>query len=509
MIGNPHPRLGLLNSGFTLRLGAFYQMGAKCTTLILIFNIHQLWVGVGENGMTNAVQTPSPRLAQGPILNVSFYRFVTLGKDGPASLEALRDRLKSKAIESGLHGSILLSHEGINGFLAAEPEKLRPYLDWLFTEFPEFKGIEPKESFSSSVPFTRMLVKVKKEIITMGRPEIRPSEKTGKRIYPEELKRWYDEKKDFVIVDTRNDYEIAEGTFKNAVHYDIETFKQFPEKLEKNREELKDKPVVMFCTGGIRCEKATALAMDLGIEDVYQLEGGILKYFEEVGNAHYRGECFVFDHRTNVDPGLEARPDRVLREKQEGVKLWLEKDHPESARVFYALKAKGLNVETEFVETDSEALKALNPHGEAPVWVIGELTLYPANSILAYLDENYPETLNLTPDSAERRARMRLWLDWVDRVFMPKAERWIRERGSLSAEEAYALEASLEKDLYRLKTPLQRSRRFLVVDQPTQADFAAFAALERLRSTGFPSDYPERFTPVWEWADRVHSLIES
>src|SRR5687768_16154885 len=131
-------------------------------------------------------------MALGPILNVSFYRFVTL-----TDLEAKRDEIKSGARAAGIKGSILLSEEGINGFLAAEEKTLRPYLAWLFSVFPEFKNMEPKESFSADVPFARMIVKVKKEIIAMGRPEIRPSEKTGKRIDPKTLKNWYDEKKDF------------------------------------------------------------------------------------------------------------------------------------------------------------------------------------------------------------------------------------------------------------------------------------------------------------------------
>lgn len=440
------------------------------------------------------------------ILNVSFYRFV-----GLTNLESLRDQLKERATATGLKGSILLSEEGINGFLAAEESKLRPYLQWLFTEFPEFRGIDVKESLSTRVPFSRMLVKVKKEIITMGRPDIRPTEKTGQRIYPKQLKEWYDEKKDFVIVDTRNDYEISQGTFKNAIHYDIETFKQFPEKLEKEAANLRDKTVVMFCTGGIRCEKASALAMNLGIKDVHQLEGGILRYFEEVGGTHYRGDCFVFDHRTNVDAGLEGLRDRGLKRKVEGLKLYYHPDCPFCIRVLLALEAKGLPFEGVIVDLENipADVLSLNPYGEVPVLQSKDLTLYQSNIILSYLDENFPETQSLTPLETDRRARMRLWLDWVDNVFGAHVKSWYMEREAMNEKDRHDLEVKLEKDLYRLKTPLQRSRKFLVVDAPSQADLAAYGMLNLLRSTGFPKDFPERFTLVWQWAENVEKVAKS
>jgi UPF0176 protein len=448
--------------------------------------------------------------ARGPILNVSFYRFVEL-----QDLDELRSRLKARAIEQDLKGSILLSEEGINGFLAAPPARLRPFLEWLF-RMPPFRGMEAKESFSSEVPFARMLVKVKKEIIAMGRPEISPAKFTGKRLAPAELKHWYDTKKDFVIVDTRNDYEVTEGTFKNAVHYDIETFREFPEKFEKEAEALREKTVVMFCTGGIRCEKATALAMDLGVTDVYQLEGGILKYFEEVGPAHYRGECFVFDHRTNVDAGLEPREERRLREKAEGLRFYGRRHCAFSARVRMALDARGLPYafsESESGNVPSDILK-IAPQAESPVLVHSQagqedLVLYRSAIILDYLEEKFPELRKFQPETAERRARMRLWIDWIDGPFARDSKDWIAERDRLGPDQRYALEAKLEKHLYRLKTPLQRSRRFLVVDAPTQADLAAYSVLAPLRAAGFPTEYAERFTPVWEWFDRVGALATS
>jgi len=438
--------------------------------------------------------SPGINVRMSRILNVSFYRFTRL-----RDLPALRDRVKARALAAGLHGSILLSDEGINGFLAGEESILRPYLEWLFKEIPGLAGLQPKESFSKDIPFTRMLVKIKREIITMGRPEIIPSEKTGQNIRATELKRWYDEKKDFVIVDTRNDYEIARGAFKGAIHYDIETFREFPEKLEQEAQNLKDKTVVMYCTGGIRCEKATALALDLGIKDVYQLEGGILKYFEEVGGTHYRGDCFVFDHRSTVDAGLEAFPDKKLKEKTEGLRLFTRSESPASNCVELAIAAKGLGCGKETAETGHSA----------PVLQRADLVLRSVPTILAYLDENFPETRSLTPDTAERKARMRVWLDWVSEVFSPDAERWVSERARLSKEESHSLEVRLEKHLYRLKTPLQRNRRFLVVDDITQADLFAYAVLKRLKSAEFPRDYPERFDLVWAWMEQVAEAVES
>lgn len=426
------------------------------------------------------------------ILNVSFYRFTRLH-----GLEALRNRMKARAVADGLHGSILLSEEGINGFLAGPPEVLRPFLAWLFVEIPGLTGLQPKESFSSDIPFTRMLVKIKKEIITMGRPDVMPSEKTGKTLSPSHLRDWYESKKDFVIVDTRNDYEIAQGAFKNSVHYGIETFREFPEKLEREAGALKDKTVVMYCTGGIRCEKATALAMDLGIKDVYQLEGGILKYFEEVGGSHFDGECFVFDHRAAVDSGLKALPERKFRAKTSDLKLHVRAGEPGNERVRLAMRAKGLPFEELPLESDAPS----------PVFRAGETVIVSANAVLDHLDHEFSETRSFTPDSEERAARMRLWLEWVDQTLEPAAHEWIHNRASLSAEASHGLEVRLEKLFYRLKTPLQRNRRFLVTAEPTQADFAAYAAVKRLRDAEFPRDYPERFDLVLNWMNAFEEMI--
>lgn len=232
-------------------------------------------------------------------LNIAFYKFAELG-----ALTERRDILRARCVSLNLRGTILISAEGINGFLAGEEEPIRQLVSELREE-REFSDLEVKESWSSEIPFTRMLVKIKKEIIPMGRPDIRPTEFTGKRLLPVEFKKWLDENRDIVVIDTRNDYEVEAGTFEKAEHFNLKNFREFGDKLKEVPQEKKEKPVVMFCTGGIRCEKATALAAKEGFTDVYQLEGGILKYFELIGGEHYRGDCFVFDDRVTVDPQLK------------------------------------------------------------------------------------------------------------------------------------------------------------------------------------------------------------
>jgi predicted sulfurtransferase len=207
-----------------------------------------------------------------------------------------------------LRGTILLAHEGINGMLSGEEGDVRSFWKDL-TSYPVFKELVPKESWSHEIAFRRALVKIKKEIVPSGLPGISPAQKTGPRVFPKELKLWLDENPNLVMIDTRNDYEIEYGTFKNAVTFPLKKFRTFPDFIRSMPDEVKKNKVVMFCTGGIRCEKATAIAMELGFEQVYQLEGGLLKYFEEVGQEHYDGGCFVFDRRVSVDSKLKALMD--------------------------------------------------------------------------------------------------------------------------------------------------------------------------------------------------------
>jgi UPF0176 protein len=218
-------------------------------------------------------------------------------------LEELRTSLQELTKAHGLKGTILLAPEGVNFFLAGTRPQLAAVLE-VIRAVPGLADIAPKESPSSDQPFKRMLVKIKKEIIAFGVEGVDPARRPAKKISAQQLKQWLDEGRPVTLLDTRNDYEVRMGTFKGAVVSRIWNFRDFPAAVEKLPEELKTQPVVMFCTGGIRCEKAGPFMAMKGYADVLQLDGGILKYFEEVGGAHYEGECFVFDERVGVGPDL-------------------------------------------------------------------------------------------------------------------------------------------------------------------------------------------------------------
>jgi UPF0176 protein len=233
-----------------------------------------------------------------PILNIAAYKFLPL-----ADLRALRTRLQTLCKDENLKGTILLSPEGINLFVAGET----PGIDRLLTELRSWPGLadlQPKVSETDHQPFRRMLVRLKKEIIAFGVEGIDPSRRTSPKLAAKELKRWLDEGRPVTLLDTRNDYEVKLGTFKNALPIGIDHFREFPDAVARLAPELKKQPLVMFCTGGIRCEKAGPFMQREGFESVYQLDGGILKYFEECGGEHYAGECFVFDQRVGLDPSL-------------------------------------------------------------------------------------------------------------------------------------------------------------------------------------------------------------
>ncbi len=235
------------------------------------------------------------------ILNIAAYRFVHLSMD---DLPTLRGRLKDKANQYQLKGTILLSEEGINLFLAGLADNVEKF-QAVLNGITSFKDLTYKNSWSKEQPFTRMLVRLKKEIISMGCEEVQPEKHTAPYISPEDFKEWYDKNKDMVVLDTRNDYEMRLGTFKNAVDLNLDHFRQFPQAIKQLSKEAKNKPVVTFCTGGIRCEKAAELLLSEGFNEVYQLDGGILNYFEQCGGDHYDGDCFVFDKRVAVDAQLK------------------------------------------------------------------------------------------------------------------------------------------------------------------------------------------------------------
>ncbi len=227
------------------------------------------------------------------IINISAYRFIRLSD---SFLLELKSKLKKETQILGLKGTILLSEEGINLFLAGSKKAISCFKD-LLSNFPSFKNIVFKESLSDSQPFKKMLIKIKKEIIPFGIETIRPEIRPAPSITPEILQQWIKKLPDLILLDTRNSFEVALGSFENALHLDIKHFRNFPKAIQKLPEKSKKVPVVTFCTGGIRCEKAAAFLLQEGFNQVYQLEGGILNYFEKCGGDHYKGLCFVFDGR--------------------------------------------------------------------------------------------------------------------------------------------------------------------------------------------------------------------
>jgi UPF0176 protein len=232
------------------------------------------------------------------IINLSGYLFTPIR--APLELQPL---IKEAGIAREVKGTVLLSEEGINCFVAGTEESLKSFEEFLFTQtgIPSF---ELKKSYSDYQPFSRFLVKVKKEIISTGREDLLPHKEQAPYIEAKELKKLYDQKADFIVLDTRNDYEIELGKFKDAKDLGVSTFRKFIAKIDSIPQEWKNKTVVTYCTGGIRCEKAALLLKNMGFDKVQQLKGGILKYFEECGNEHYEGECFVFDKRIGVDASL-------------------------------------------------------------------------------------------------------------------------------------------------------------------------------------------------------------
>lgn len=237
-------------------------------------------------------------------VNLSFYSF----RDWQSiNLKNLQGEIRDFCIQNQFKGTILIAKEGLNAFIAGQ-EKAVEKLKKFFQENVPLGEIIYKESCSEFQPFKRMLVKIKKEIITMGCDDIKPYAFTAPRVSAQELREWMSGKsknQEVVLLDTRNDYEVRLGTFRGALDMRLKTFRQFPHKIGELPEDLKKKKIVTFCTGGIRCEKAAAYMIQKGFENVYQLDGGILKYFEEVGAGDFNGDCFVFDQRVAVDGALQ------------------------------------------------------------------------------------------------------------------------------------------------------------------------------------------------------------
>ena len=241
-----------------------------------------------------------------PILNIAAYKFITLDL-----LPELQATVRDAAYQQGLKGTVLLAEEGINLFLAGPADSVHAFLNWLRRD-DRLTDMETKESFSSEPPFRKLLVKIKPEIVRMNQPAIQPAAGRASAVDARTFKRWLDTGHDdagrpVLTLDTRNDFEVDIGTFKNAIDWRITCFSQFPQALQMHREDLRHKTVVSFCTGGIRCEKAAIYMREAGVQNVYQLDGGILKYFELSGPAHFEGDCFVFDQRRALDPALRPK----------------------------------------------------------------------------------------------------------------------------------------------------------------------------------------------------------
>ena len=232
------------------------------------------------------------------IVNIAGYRFVNL-----EDRDELRQPFRLICDKLGLKGTILLSKNGINFFLAGEQKSIDSYIEFLEKD-ERFIDIPLKISYTDYQPFRRMLVRLKKEIIALGIDEVRPADFTAPNIKPKEFKKLLDENEDLLILDTRNDYETRVGIFENAIDLNLSTFREFPEAILDLPDEYKTKQIVMYCTGGIRCEKASVVMMNAGFENVKQLEGGILGYFEETDGSYWKGDCFVFDQRVAVDTNL-------------------------------------------------------------------------------------------------------------------------------------------------------------------------------------------------------------
>lgn len=245
--------------------------------------------------------TPAFRVA-------ALYRFARLD-----CYEDLRDPLASFCCARGIKGTLLLAREGINGTVAGSEKAIADLIGHL-ENIPELIGIDVKYSSADEMPFHRMKVRLKKEIVTMGVPDVDPLIDAGAYVDPSDWNALISDP-DTVVIDTRNDYEVRLGTFHGALDPQTQSFRDFPLWVERHRAQLEGKKVAMFCTGGIRCEKATAYVRSLGIEDVFHLKGGILKYLEEVpaSESLWQGECFVFDERVSVAHGLEVGAAALCR----------------------------------------------------------------------------------------------------------------------------------------------------------------------------------------------------
>lgn len=245
---------------------------------------------------------------------VTFYKFVRL-----PDFADKRDSLLSHCQAQGVRGTILLAAEGINGTIAGSREGIDSVLSFLRFD-PRLVDLEHKESNAEGTPFDRMKVRLKKEIVTLGLPEIDPLEQVGTYVNPQDWNALISDP-EVIVIDTRNDYEVGIGTFKGAQNPQTASFRQFPDYVRSSLDPTKHKKVALFCTGGIRCEKATSFMKAQGFSEVYHLKGGILKYLSEVPaqESLWQGECFVFDQRIALGHGLEAGTDEICPRSEDAI----------------------------------------------------------------------------------------------------------------------------------------------------------------------------------------------
>jgi UPF0176 protein len=234
-------------------------------------------------------------------LIATFYKFVTISE-----LEVKKAEILALCPENNIQGTIILASEGINGTIAGSHSAIAIVLAHLRT-IPGLADLEHKESTSQKSPFVRLKVKIKSEIVTLGMPEVNPTQQVGTYVDPQDWNQVISDP-EVVLIDTRNDYEVGIGSFQGAKNPQTESFREFPEYVTQNLDPNKHPKVAMFCTGGIRCEKASSYMLSQGFKEVYHLKGGILKYLENVSDEEsmWEGECFVFDERVAIKEGLES-----------------------------------------------------------------------------------------------------------------------------------------------------------------------------------------------------------
>lgn len=232
------------------------------------------------------------------ISNITGYKFIPI-----TDRKSLQGKIQKHSNKLGLKGTVLISEKGLNFSIAGEHKAIQDFVKFLRSD-KRFSEIDIKTTYNDYQPFRKMLVRIKKEIISMGIDEIDPFTFTGEKITPKELQDKLNNNEDIVLLDTRNEYEVRLGTFEDAVDLNLDSFRDFPNKIMSLDQKMKNKEIVMFCTGGVRCEKASALMLKNGFKNVKQIDGGVIKYFEDTGGSYWNGDCFVFDDRVALDKNL-------------------------------------------------------------------------------------------------------------------------------------------------------------------------------------------------------------